>query len=155
MIADGKAYSGDVLLNRQHEFDDGGTAPQKLVVVYGSLNGNVLLLVCTSKEKFGRRQVPSCHHEHGAFDSNFFLLPPAKKKGKFKSKQKPGFKAPTWIILDPYYMPEKELAARMDVGRAHRLFSLVDSDYQALRSCFRKAPEFAPFMDEFQEARPD
>jgi hypothetical protein len=139
VIVGGKLQPGDVLLHHNFMFDDGNVANAKFLVVFGECAGNeVLFFLATSQEKWGRNKKAQCQPQD-TFQSSFYA--PARK-GQFSKD--------TWILLEPSRWPSTKLVDRLSTGKCFRAFSLQQQDYQALRNCFRRCPEYAPGLDAFR-----
>lgn len=145
----GCAQPGDVFEIRPYEFDDGASAPAKLVVVMGRRDQAVLFFLCTSKQKFGREPVDGCHPEPGRFTSNYFMRPPPKKRGKHAHKQRKGFSVPTWIVFEPQVRLESDWAQWFQQGRLSRCFELAEHEFRSVRACFERCVEYSPIHAEF------
>lgn len=147
MIA-GCAQPGDVFVSKPHEFPNGTTAPSKFIVILGVRAGVVLYMVCTSQEKHGRT-LNTLGCQQNTHNHSFLLLPPPKKRGKFRAKQRQGFNLPTWVVLDPVTAVEEQMRIRYTCGELTRVFSLSESELAGIWKCFRGSWDHAPVHDEF------
>lgn len=150
MIA-GCAELGDVFVSSPHVFDDGHTAPSKLMVFLGYYPAlkSVMVVLCTSQEKHGRR-LSAVGCQDNTFERSFLIMPPAKKKGKLRAQQRQVFTVPTWVVLAPEFVGEEALRARFQRGDLRRSFSLAQHELQGMWACLRGGLDFAPIMEQFK-----
>lgn len=130
---------GDVLTIFDYEHEDGETlSGSKYFVVMGYFDDHVYGFLTTSQEKGGRVKKEGCHVSFNAYPSNFYI--------KFKS----GALSPaTWVLLRMETIPLKSLQERLAQGSAFRNFTLDVNHVRALKNCFERSLEWAPFYAQF------
>ena len=121
----------DVIFWPGFSFEDGGRS-DKLLVVLGARGAEArLLLKTTSQPSAYRPDADGCHAVESVF--------------RFKTNRA-GFHVPTWVQFE---MGAVENVTDMRGAGARVMFTLKETDFNAIVNCYKKSPDISPELAKF------
>lgn len=127
--------AGSIIVYHQFTFHDGGTSPQKLLVILNNPKaGEKYIVIPTTSKQHNKSKIPGCHSEH-----NYYFI----DKGHTK------FKTETWIVFSDYYeLGQAEMLKGITENKIDDLFDLEITLWNSIRNCILKSVDLPSDFEE-------